>query len=100
VRDPSHRLRPRDQLQRPTAAAGRRPDWRGGSSHIATSTGNTRIPENPDPSTWVYWGDQTWDEMMQGSVELIYDDPVGSPSLLEEMNDWRKFVASRIGPWP
>jgi thiol-disulfide isomerase/thioredoxin/mono/diheme cytochrome c family protein len=26
-------------------------------------------PNNPDPNSWVYWGDQTWEEMMVGFVD-------------------------------
>jgi peroxiredoxin len=26
-------------------------------------------PNNPDPSRWVHWGEQTWDEMMIGFVD-------------------------------
>jgi hypothetical protein len=35
--------------------------------HFDNSADN---PLNPDPSQTVYWGDQTWDEMMLGSMTL------------------------------
>jgi len=39
-------------------------------------------PLNPDPSQTVYWGDQTWEEMMLGSMTLSHADQdlrVGAP---------------------
>ena len=27
-------------------------------------------PYNPDPNKEIYWGDQTWDEMLAGFVDL------------------------------
>ncbi|HMF15794.1 MAG TPA: redoxin domain-containing protein, partial [Gemmataceae bacterium] len=33
------------------------------------STGNAN---NPDPTRWVIWGDQTWEEMMIGFVDYTY----------------------------
>ncbi len=35
------------------------------------SAGN---PNNPDPSQWVLWGQQSWDEMMCGFFEYYWDD--------------------------
>lgn len=37
------------------------------NGHFDNSTGN---PLNPDPSQAVHWGDQTWDEMMLGSMTI------------------------------
>ena len=28
---------------------------------------------NPDPKAWVGWGDQTWQEMMIGWMDLVYE---------------------------
>ncbi|MCE9560107.1 MAG: hypothetical protein K8R88_14310, partial [Armatimonadetes bacterium] len=36
------------------------------------SAGN---PANPDPSKTVYWGDQSWEEMLIGSYELVVPAP-------------------------
>jgi hypothetical protein len=27
---------------------------------------------NPDPTKWVRWGDQTWEEMMIGFIDYVY----------------------------
>jgi hypothetical protein len=45
-------------------------------AHFDNSKGN---PSNPDPSATVYWGDQTWQEMMIGWVDLAYDYPGDDP---------------------
>ena len=37
-------------------------------AHFDNSSGN---PANPDPSTKVTWGDQTWEEMMIGYLDFI-----------------------------
>jgi hypothetical protein len=39
-------------------------------AHYDNSAGN---PSNPDPTKTVYWGDQTWDEMLVGWVDYYYD---------------------------
>src|SRR5262249_28788955 len=36
------------------------------TAHFDNSAGN---PNNPAPDKWVYWGDQTWQEMMIGFVD-------------------------------
>ncbi|MBY0230150.1 MAG: redoxin domain-containing protein [Gemmataceae bacterium] len=36
------------------------------TAHFDNSTGN---PNNPDPKKFVFWGDQTWQEMMIGFVD-------------------------------
>jgi hypothetical protein len=38
-------------------------------AHYDNSTDN---PNNPDPTKPVYWGDQTWDEMIIGFVDYAY----------------------------
>ena len=42
-------------------------------AHFDNSPGN---PNNPDPSKWVNWGDQTWQEMMIGFLDYaVIDTP-------------------------
>jgi peroxiredoxin/mono/diheme cytochrome c family protein len=43
-------------------------------AHFDNSADN---PNNPDPSKPVYWGEQTWDEMMIGFVDYYYTAPRG-----------------------
>ncbi len=38
-------------------------------AHFDNSDGN---PNNPNPKSWVAWGDQTWEEMMIGFVDYYY----------------------------
>ena len=40
-------------------------------AHYDNSANN---PLNPDPSQWVHWGEQTWDEMMLGSFTTSHAD--------------------------
>ncbi|HYO23762.1 MAG TPA: redoxin domain-containing protein [Lacipirellulaceae bacterium] len=40
-------------------------------AHYDNSANN---PLNPDPSQFVYWGDQTWEEMMLGSLTTSHAD--------------------------
>lgn len=42
------------------------------TAHYDNSKGN---PANPDPSKPVFWGDQTWEEMMIGYVDFVWDVP-------------------------
>jgi len=37
---------------------------------------STQNKENPDPSIEVHWGEQTWQEMIYGSVRFRYADEV------------------------
>ncbi|MFO0967547.1 MAG: hypothetical protein U0793_18465 [Gemmataceae bacterium] len=39
------------------------------TAHFDNSTTNL---SNPDPKSWVRWGDQTWEEMMIGFVDYAY----------------------------
>ena len=50
--------------------------WRRGAKSIASPTSTTRRknPNNPDPTRAVYWGDQTWEEMMIGWLDYV-DEP-------------------------
>jgi hypothetical protein len=41
-------------------------------AHFDNSDNN---PNNPDPTKTVYWGDQTWEEMMIGWMDFAYDTP-------------------------
>ncbi len=40
------------------------------TAHFDNSPNN---PDNPDPTKDVYWGDQTWEEMMVGFANLVFD---------------------------
>jgi mono/diheme cytochrome c family protein/thiol-disulfide isomerase/thioredoxin len=40
---------------------------------VAHFDNSAKNPSNPDPSRDVYWGDQTWEEMMVGWIEYYYD---------------------------
>ncbi|GIW79852.1 MAG: thiol-disulfide isomerase [Gemmatales bacterium] len=40
-------------------------------AHYDNSANN---PNNPDPTRAVYWGDQTWQEMMIGWLDFYYDE--------------------------
>ncbi|HMG21236.1 MAG TPA: hypothetical protein VK607_07975, partial [Kofleriaceae bacterium] len=48
------------------------------TAHYDNSAGN---PRNPDPSQAVSFGLQTFEEMMFGFVDMVYDDDVDSPNL-------------------
>jgi hypothetical protein len=48
------------------------------TAHYDNSTAN---PRNPDPEKEVRFGLQTFEEMMFGFVEVVYDEDVGSPNL-------------------
>jgi hypothetical protein len=48
------------------------------TAHYDNSAAN---PTNPDPSATVTFGLQTFEEMMFGFVDLVYDDEVNSPNL-------------------
>ena len=41
------------------------------TAHFDNSSKN---PNNPNPSTNVFWGEQTWQEMMIGFVDYVYVD--------------------------
>jgi peroxiredoxin len=40
--------------------------------HFDNSVANR---SNPDPTRWVYWGDQTWEEMMIGWIDFAFARP-------------------------
>jgi hypothetical protein len=50
---------------------------RGTKIHCVAHFDNSdRNPHNPDPKVTVTWGDQTWQEMMVGWMDYVYDEPV------------------------
>jgi thiol-disulfide isomerase/thioredoxin len=59
-------------------------------AHFDNSSGN---PYNPDPTKLVRWGEQTWEEMMIGYVDV--DVPAGSPPPIEKTE--LRPAAVRIG---
>jgi peroxiredoxin len=59
-------------------------------AHFDNSSGN---PYNPDPTKLVKWGEQTWEEMMIGYVDI--DVPAGSPPPIERTE--LRPAAVRIG---
>jgi peroxiredoxin len=42
---------------------------------LAHFDNSAKNPNNPDPTQPVYWGDQTWEEMMIGWMDFYYDKP-------------------------
>jgi hypothetical protein len=40
---------------------------------VAHYDNSTKNANNPDPTKSVYWGDQTWQEMMIGWMDIAYD---------------------------
>jgi peroxiredoxin len=65
-----------------------------GIAHFDNSAGN---PTNPDPAAPVRWGQQTFEEMMFGFVEMIYDEDVGSPALKALREADRKTLPQDLG---
>src|SRR5215475_14367412 len=51
------------------------------TAHFDNSANN---PENPDPTKTVIWGQQSWDEMMVGFFNLVYDPSISPKDLLPE----------------
>jgi hypothetical protein len=54
------------------------------TAHFDNSANN---PENPDPTKTVIWGQQSWDEMMVGFFNLVYDPKISPKDLLPEKKD-------------
>ena len=48
------------------------------------STIQPHNPENPDPTKTVIWGQQSWDEMMVGFFNLVYDAGMSPKDLQPE----------------
>jgi peroxiredoxin len=42
---------------------------------VAHFDNSAKNPSNPDPTKTVHWGDQTWEEMMIGWLDMVYDRP-------------------------
>jgi hypothetical protein len=42
---------------------------------VAHFDNSTKNPNNPDPTKRVFWGDQTWEEMMIGWTDFVFDRP-------------------------
>jgi hypothetical protein len=42
---------------------------------VAHYDNSAKNPNNPDPTQAVFWGDQTWEEMMIGWMDFYYDLP-------------------------
>ena len=54
------------------------------TAHFDNSVNN---PENPDPTKTVTWGQQSWDEMMVGFFNLVYDPKISPKDLWPEKKD-------------
>ena len=61
------------------------------TAHFDNSPNN---PENPDPTKTVIWGQQSWDEMMVGFFNLVYDPKISPKELLPEKKEVAKSKAS------
>jgi hypothetical protein len=57
------------------------------TAHFDNSPNN---PENPDPAKTVIWGQQSWDEMMVGFFNLVYDAGMSPKDLLPEKKEAAK----------
>jgi len=42
---------------------------------VAHFDNSAKNPNNPDAGKDVFWGDQTWEEMMVGWMDFLYDEP-------------------------
>jgi hypothetical protein len=47
-------------------------------THSTTYDNSTLNRANPDPSIVVHWGEQSWEEMLYGSISYRYADEVGA----------------------
>jgi hypothetical protein len=54
------------------------------TAHFDNSANN---PENPDPTKTVIWGQQSWDEMMVGFFNLVFDAKMPVRALFPEHKD-------------
>ena len=61
------------------------------TAHFDNSPNN---PENPDSTKTVTWGQQSWDEMMVGFFNLVYDPKILPKDLLPETKDVAKSKAA------
>jgi hypothetical protein len=47
---------------------------KGSTIHFVAHFDNSaKNPNNPDPSKEIFWGDQTWEEMMIGWTDVVFD---------------------------
>jgi hypothetical protein len=60
------------------------------TAHFDNSPNN---PSNPDPSTQVVWGEQSWDEMMVGFLDVAFDARMPVKNLYVERNDDKRAAA-------
>jgi hypothetical protein len=64
-----------------------------GIAHYDNSASN---PRNPDPTKTVWFGRQTFEEMMFGFVEVVYDEEISSPNLRAlRAADWETMLSDR-----
>jgi hypothetical protein len=54
------------------------------TAHFDNSPNN---PENPDPTKTVIWGQQSWDEMMVGFFNLVYDARMSPKEIIPEKKE-------------
>lgn len=68
-------------------------------AHYDNSAAN---PTNPDPSATVSFGLQTFEEMMFGFVDLVYDEEIASPNLIALRGKDRESLPQDRGfkSWP
>jgi len=64
------------------------------TAHFDNSKNN---PENPDPTKTVIWGQQSWDEMMVGFFNLVYDPKISPKDLVPEQKAATKSPATPTG---
>lgn len=64
------------------------------TAHFDNSTNN---PFNPDPKTEVTWGDQSWDEMMVGFFNFVFDAKMSVESITAPVKKEPKSVARKDG---
>jgi hypothetical protein len=57
------------------------------TAHYDNSAGN---PWNPDPKAMVKWGDQSWEEMMIGFIEVAFDAKYEASSVIHRTFEFRK----------
>jgi hypothetical protein len=60
------------------------------TAHFDNSPNN---PSNPDPSTQVVWGEQSWDEMMVGFLDVAFDARMPVKTLYVERNEDKRAAA-------
>jgi hypothetical protein len=56
---------------------------------VAWYDNSKKNPHNPDPASAVYWGDQTYDEMMVGFFDVAVDANISKPEFFVRHNGGR-----------